>query len=83
MLPAPVDQRFEFLSAGWTNAARNFITQFVKQHPELRDATYSMCEAFEGRAAFVGRGQQPRRLVLADCVMARSKSALARSPTQN
>ena len=54
MLPAPVDQRFEFLSAGWTNAARNFITQFVKQHPELRDATYSMCEAFEDAPPSLG-----------------------------
>ncbi len=47
MLPAPVDQRFEFVSPGWIAAARNFLEQFVAQHPDLRCTSYSMCEAFE------------------------------------
>jgi hypothetical protein len=48
MLPAPVDQRFEFISPGWIAAARTFLQQYVSQHSGLRDAAYSMCEAFDG-----------------------------------
>jgi len=47
MLPAPVDKRFEFVSPGWIDSARSFMTQFVAQHSELRSESYSMCEAFD------------------------------------
>ena len=47
MLPAPVDKRFEFVSPGWIDSARSFMTQFVAQHSELRTESYSMCEAFD------------------------------------
>ena len=65
MLPAPVDQRFEFVSPGWIDAARSFLTQFVAQHPELRDATYSMCEAFDDAPPAFDAAEQSRRVVLA------------------
>jgi ectoine hydroxylase-related dioxygenase (phytanoyl-CoA dioxygenase family) len=47
MLPAPVDRRHEFVSAGWIESARTFLTQFVSQHPQLSGENYSMCEAFD------------------------------------
>src|SRR5258706_2099514 len=47
MLPAPVDQRFEFVSSGWIAVARAFLERFVAQPPDLRGANYSMCEAFD------------------------------------
>ncbi len=47
MLPAPVDRRFEFVSFGWIDSARSFLTTFVESNPDLRHATYSMCEAFD------------------------------------
>ena len=65
MLPAPVDQRFEFVSPGWIAAARTFLTQFVGQHPALRDATYSMCEAFDDAPPAFDVPNRSRGLVLA------------------
>src|SRR5262249_10777031 len=47
MLPAPVDKRHEFVSPGWIDAARSFLTGFVESHPQLREANYAMCEAFD------------------------------------
>jgi hypothetical protein len=54
MLPAPVDQRFEFVSKGWIAAARTFLQQRIDGHPELRDAAYSMCEAFDNAPPVLG-----------------------------
>jgi ectoine hydroxylase-related dioxygenase (phytanoyl-CoA dioxygenase family) len=47
MLPAPVDQRFEFLSPGWIAEAHAFLQSAVAARPELRDSTFSLCEAFD------------------------------------
>jgi hypothetical protein len=54
MLPAPVDHRFEFVSPGWIDAARSFLTTFVESHPNLRHATYAMCEAFDNAPPVLG-----------------------------
>ena len=39
MLPAPVDRRFEFVSPGWIDSARSFLTTFLESHsgPAPRD----------------------------------------------
>jgi len=47
MLPAPVDRRVEFVSAGWIDAARAFLTGYLAEHADVRAATFSLCEAFD------------------------------------
>ena len=47
MLPAPVDQRFEFLSPDWIAAAEAFLRSALDTRPELRGCSFSLCEAFD------------------------------------
>ena len=47
MLPAPVDRRHEFLSTGWIDAARAFLTTYLDEHADARGTSFALCEAFD------------------------------------
>lgn len=54
MLPAPVDQRFEFLSREWIGAAEAFLRSAIESRPDLRTSTFSLCEAFDAAPPALG-----------------------------
>lgn len=50
MLPAPVDQRVEFLSDAWIDIARRYVESL-----DLGDASFSLCESFADAPPSLGR----------------------------
>ncbi|MFU8815658.1 MAG: phytanoyl-CoA dioxygenase family protein [Pseudomonadales bacterium] len=46
MLPAPVDERYEFLSPRWIDEAVQFLQRQVPARPALRACRFSICETF-------------------------------------
>jgi hypothetical protein len=46
MEPVAVDQRCEFLSAAWIDAAAAYLEQAVRNRADLKDVRFSLCEVF-------------------------------------
>src|SRR5580765_7822762 len=53
MRPVDVQDRVEFLSDAWVEAARTFAAARVAEQPELAGVSFSLCESFANAPASV------------------------------